>query len=278
MQKKYVKMLCRGKLLSTDKPLIMGILNITPNSFFDGGQYQQKDAILKRVEQILKEGADIVDIGCMATNPQAKELSEIEELKIVEKVGNLLFPRYKDIVFSIDTYRSKVAEMAVNMGVAIINDISGGDFDAEMFDMVAKLHVPYILMHTSGKPQEMQQKTDYQNLIKDIMLIFSKKIQVLRQLGVCDIIIDPGFGFGKTIEQNYELMKNLSIFQTLQCPILIGISRKSMIYQLLETAPADALGGTIVLNTFALLKGANILRVHDVRQAVETVKILSQLL
>lgn len=268
---------CSGLLVSVNKPLVMGILNITQDSFFDGGLYQQKDAILKRVEQILNEGADIVDVGCMATNPQAKEISQEEELKILDYVGNILFPTYKDVLFSIDTYRSKVAARAVNMGFSIVNDISGGDFDPDMFETVAKLQVPYILMHTSGKPHEMQQKTNYNNVVQDIILIFSKKVQKLHTLGVNDIIIDPGFGFGKTVEQNYELMKNLSVFQTLQCPILVGISRKSMIYKLLDISPSEALNGTTVLNTFALMNGANILRVHDVKPAVEAVKIVSQL-
>ena len=212
----------------------------------------------------------------MATNPLANELSEYEELKSAEKALNDIIPRFQDVIFSIDTWRSAVAKMAVEMGVSIINDISGGDFDAEMFATVAKLQVPYIAMHTSTKPEIMQQHTDYENIVNDIFLHLSKKVEKLHLLGVNDVIIDVGFGFGKTIEQNYELLRDLPVFKTLNCPVLVGISRKSMLYNVLNISPAESLNATTVANTIALLNGANILRVHDVKEAKEVVRICNK--
>ena len=269
---------CKGKLIHFDSPKIMGILNITEHSFFDGGKYfNSPDKYLFRIENMLKEGADIIDVGCMATNPQAKELSENEELNITETVLKHIFSRFSDVIFSIDTWRSSVAKMAVEMGVSIINDVSGGEFDEKMFAVVAELQVPYILMHTSDKPEIMQQKTDYQNVVYDVFLYLSKRLETLRLLGVNDVIIDPGFGFGKTIAQNYNLLDNLQIFKELGCPVMVGLSRKSMLYNLLETNPQQALNATTVANTIALLHGADILRVHDVKEASEAVKIVSQI-
>ena len=266
---------CNGKLIHFDSPKIMGILNITEHSFFDGGTYfNSPDKYLFRIETMLNEGADMIDIGCMATNPQAKELSEQEELKSAETALNHIIPRFSDVIFSIDTWRSSVAKMAVEMGVAMINDISGGQFDEKMFAVVAELQVPYILMHTSDKPEIMQQKTDYQDVINDMFLYLSKKLDTLRLLGVNDVIIDVGFGFGKTMSQNYNLLANLQVFKELGCPILAGLSRKSMLYNLLEITPQQALNATTVANTIALLNAANILRVHDVKEAREAVKIL----
>ena len=266
---------CKGNLINFNTPKIMGIVNITENSFYDGGKYVKKDDFLMQIEKMLAEGADIIDIGCMATNPQAKELSEQEELKAVETVINNILPRFPDTIFSMDTWRSQVAQMAVEMGVAIINDISGGEFDTEMFATVAKLQVPYIVMHTSDKPHAMQQKTDYTDIVNDVFLYLSKKVEKLHLLGVNDVIVDCGFGFGKTIAQNYELLRNLSVFKTLNCPILVGMSRKSMLYELLNISPAEALNATTVVNTIALLNGADILRVHDVNEAKEAVKIIT---
>jgi dihydropteroate synthase len=267
---------CKGKLINFDTPKVMGILNITENSFFDGGKYSNNpDKYLQRIETMLEEGADIIDIGCMATNPQAKELSENEELKAVETALYNVIPRFPEVIFSIDTWRSQVAQTAVEMGVSIINDISGGDFDEKMFALVAKLQVPYILMHTSDKPEKMQQKTDYDNVVHDIFLYIRKKVEQLHLLGVNDVIIDMGFGFGKTIPQNYELLKHLPLFKSLSLPVLVGLSRKSMLYNLLNISPAEALNATTVVNTIALLNGADILRVHDVKEAKETVKIVS---
>jgi dihydropteroate synthase len=269
---------CKGKLIHFDAPKIMGILNITEHSFFDGGKYfNNSDKYLFRIENMLEEGANIIDIGCMATNPQAKELSENEELNITETVLNHIFSRFFDVIFSIDTWRSSVAQMAVGMGVSIINDISGGEFDEKMFAVVAELQVPYILMHTSNKPEIMQQKTDYQNVVFDVFLYLSKRLEKLRLLGINDVIIDPGFGFGKTIAQNYDLLDNLQIFKELGCPVMTGLSRKSMLYNLLEIRPQQALNATTVANTIALLHGADILRVHDVKEAREVVKIVSQI-
>ena len=269
---------CKGKLINFDTPKVMGILNITENSFFDGGKYSNNpNNYLQRIETMLEEGADIIDIGCMATNPQAKELSENEELKAVETALNNIIPRFPEVIFSIDTWRSQVAQTAVEMGVSIINDISGGEFDEKMFALVAKLQVPYILMHTSDKPEKMQQKTDYDNVVHDIFLYLSKKVEQLHLLGVNDVIVDVGFGFGKTIPQNYNLLAELHIFKELACPILAGLSRKSMLYNLLETTPQQALNATTVVNTIALLHGADILRVHDVKEAREAVKIVSQM-
>ena len=269
---------CRGKLFSFDRPKVMGILNITEYSFFDGGKYHNNPAkYLSRIEEMLKNGADIIDIGCMATNPSSVELSEDEELLTTETVLANIISRFPDVIFSIDTWRSKVARKAIEMGVSTINDISGGEFDLEMFETVKQLNVPYILMHTSGRPNEMQQKTEYDDVVKDVFLYLSKRLDILRQMGVADVIIDPGFGFGKTVEQNYELLKQLSLFKELGCPVLAGVSRKAMLYKLLEITPQEALNATTIVNTVALLNGAAILRVHDVKEAVEAVRIVSQI-
>ena len=266
---------CKGKLLSTEQPLVMGILNITDNSFYDGGKYVKSADYLLQIEKMLAEGADIIDIGCMATNPQSQELSEKEELETVEKALNQIVRKFPDANFSIDTWRASVAEMAVEMGVAIVNDISGGDFDAGMFPAIARLQVPYIVTHTSAKPNVMQQNTDYKDVVQDVFLHLSKKVEKLHLLGVNDVIIDVGFGFGKTIVQNYELLRHLHWFKTLKLPILAGLSRKSMLYKLLDISPEEALNATTAANTTALLNGANILRVHDVKEAKEAVKIVS---
>lgn len=268
---------CQGKLLTFNYPLIMGIVNITQDSFFDGGIYLQEESILQRIDTVIEEGAHIVDIGCMATNPFAESISEEEELARLKKVIKIIFPKYSNIIFSIDTYRASIAEYAIDNGINIINDISGGDFDNNMFATVARLKAPYILMHTSGRPHEMQQKTNYNDIIADIMLHLSERIERLHDLGVADIIVDPGFGFGKTIEQNYYLLQHLSIFQELNCPILAGLSRKSMVYKMLNISPKDSLNATCVVNTIALLNGANILRVHDVKAAAETIQIVNKI-
>ena len=270
---------CHGKLINFNSPKIMGILNITEYSFFDGGKYYNDPTkYLFHIEKMLGEGTDIIDIGCMATNPFSVELSEEEELKTTNNALENIIPRFPDVIFSIDTWRAKVAGKAVEMGVSIINDISGGEFDNQMFETVKQLNVPYILMHTSGRPHEMQQKTQYENVVKDVFLYLSQRLDILRQMGVNDVIIDPGFGFGKTVEQNYELLKNLSLFKELDCPILAGVSRKAMLYKLLEISPLGALNATTIVNTISLLNGADILRVHDVKEAVEAVKIVSQLI
>jgi dihydropteroate synthase len=269
---------CKGKLIHFDTPKIMGILNITEYSFFDGGKYYNSpDKYLFRIENMLEEGADIIDIGCMATNPFAKELSEKEELHVTETALNNILPRFPNVIFSIDTWRATVAQTAIEMGVSIINDISGGEFDENMFSVAAQLQAPYILMHTSDRPNVMQQNTDYKDVVSDIFLYISKRLELLRLSGVNDVIVDVGFGFGKTIPQNYTLLKQLYLFKELGCPLLAGLSRKTMLYKLLETTPQDVLNATTVVNTIAVLNGANILRVHDIKEASEVIKIVSQL-
>lgn len=262
-----------GKLNATE-PIIMGILNVTEDSFYDGGKYTTETAVLERADQILSEGGDILDIGAMSTRPNALEIPEEEEISRIVKAVRAIRARYPGAVLSIDTYRASVAKAAVEAGADMINDISGGTFDPDMIPAVGELQVPYCLMHTTSKPSDMQQHTEYDDILADMLRFFGRQLEKLHECHVHDIIIDPGFGFGKTLEQNYFLMDNLGVFQQLGLPILVGISRKSMIYKLLDTAPGEALNGTTVLNTVALLKGADILRVHDVREAVEVRKIL----
>ncbi len=262
-----------GKLNATE-PIIMGILNVTEDSFYDGGKYTTETAVLERADQILSEGGDILDIGAMSTRPNALEIPEEEEISRIVKAVRAIRARYPGAVLSIDTYRASVAKAAVAAGADMINDISGGTFDPDMIPAVGELQVPYCLMHTTSKPSDMQQHTEYDDILADMLRFFGRQLEKLHACHVHDIIIDPGFGFGKTLEQNYFLMDNLGVFQQLCLPILVGISRKSMIYKLLDTAPGEALNGTTVLNTVALLKGADILRVHDVREAVEVRKIL----
>lgn len=256
-------------------PFIMGILNVTEDSFYDGGRYMTEKDILLRAEQILAEGGDIIDVGAMSTRPDAMEIPESVEVDRIVKAVGILRAHFPDAVLSIDTYRAAVAEAAVKAGADMINDISGGTFDPDMIRTVGQLQVPYCLMHTTAKPSVMQQHTDYEDILADILRFFGNQIEKLHEQHVHDIILDPGFGFGKTLEQNYFLMKNLNVFLQLGYPLLVGVSRKSMIYKLLETTPEHALNGTTVLNTIALLKGASILRVHDVKEAVEVRKIVS---
>ena len=265
-----------GKLSST-APLIMGILNVTDDSFYDGGRYVTKEAVMDRAAQILSEGGDIIDIGAMSTRPNALEIPEDEEISRIVSAVNVVRKHFPEAVLSIDTYRATVAEAAVEAGADMINDISGGTFDSDMIPTVGRLQVPYCLMHTTAKPSEMQQHTEYKDILADMLQFFGQQLEKLHAHHVHDIIIDPGFGFGKTLEQNYFLMKNLQVFQELEYPILVGISRKSMIYKLFDTNPDHALNGTTALNTVALMKGADIRRVHDVKEAVEVRKIVSYL-
>ena len=269
----------KGKLVSFDRPLIMGILNVTPDSFYAGSRKQNEAEIAKRIESILDEGGDMVDIGGYSSRPDAADVSETEELERLKLALELIKRDYPGTIVSIDTFRASIARVAVEeYGAAIINDISGGQLDEAMFPTIAALKVPYILMHMRGTPKTMQQQTDYRHLTADILKYFSEKVDKLFQLGVNDVILDPGFGFSKTLEQNYELMSHLSDFRLFGLPILVGISRKSMIYKLLDSTPAESLNGTTVLNTYALLNGANILRVHDVKEAVETARIVNQII
>ena len=262
-----------GKLNPTT-PIIMGILNVTEDSFYDGGKYTTETAVLERATQILAEGGDIIDIGAMSTRPNALEIPEEEEISRIVKAVRTIRARYPEAVLSIDTYRASVAKAAVEAGADMINDISGGTFDPDMIPTVGELQVPYCLMHTTAKPSDMQQHTEYNDILADMLQFFGRQLEKLHAHHVHDIIIDPGFGFGKTLEQNYFLMENLEVFQQLGLPILVGISRKSMIYKLLGTTPDGALNGTTVLNTIALMKGTDILRVHDVKEAVEVRNIL----
>lgn len=256
----------------------MGIVNITPDSFYRFSRKQSQKEIIGRVQQIINEGGSIIDIGGQSTTPTSTLQTVKEELARIEPALSIIQSEFPDAILSIDTFYSEVAKVAVEKyGVAIINDISGGQIDENMFDTVAQLNVPYILMHMRGTPQTMQQLTDYDNFIEDIIFYFSEKIAHLNSLGVNDIIVDPGFGFSKTLEQNYELMAHIKYFHIFETPLLVGVSRKSMIYKLLETDIDGSLNGTTALNTYALQSGANILRVHDVKEAVECVKLSKEL-
>lgn len=268
---------CKGNLVDLSSPKVMGILNITPDSFFDGGKYKDETAILNQVDKMLLEGATFIDVGAYSSRPGATHISQTEELQRIIPVIDLLIKNYPEIIISVDTFRSKVAEATVNSGAAIINDISGGNMDAKMFVTVANLQVPYIVMHMLGTPQNMQQNPVYKDVTKEIISFFAKQILDLHQLKVNDIIIDVGFGFGKTIAHNFEILSNLELFKSLDAPILAGISRKSMLYKTLDISAKEALNATTSANTIALLNGANILRVHDVKEAVEAVKIVKQL-
>lgn len=264
-----------GALLDLSTPCVMGILNVTPDSFYAGSRMQTEMEIARRVEQILAEGAAIIDIGAYSSRPNAENVSSREEMERLRGGLAVLRRIRPDAVVSVDTFRADVARMCVEeFGVAIINDIAAGEMDADMFRTVADLNVPYIMMHMQGTPQNMQQHPHYDNLLKEVFLYFAGKVQQLRDLGVKDIVLDPGFGFGKTLEHNYELLAHLEEFRVFGLPLLAGVSRKSMIYRLLGTTPQESLNGTTVLNTVCLLKGADIIRVHDVKEAVETVRIV----
>lgn len=264
-----------GSLLDLSQPRVMGILNVTPDSFYAGSRTQTEAEIVRRVKQIVSEGAAIIDIGAYSSRSNADNVSAREEMERLRMGLKILFEIQPDAVVSVDTFRADVARMCVEeYGVAIINDIAAGEMDANMFHTVAALNVPYIMMHMQGTPQTMQQHPHYDNLLKEVFLYFARKVQQLRDLGVKDIILDLGFGFGKTMEHNYELLSHLEEFRIFELPLLVGVSRKSMIYRLLDITPQEALNGTTVLDTICLLKGADILRVHDVKEAVETVRIV----
>jgi dihydropteroate synthase len=262
-----------GKILDLKTPALLGILNVTPDSFFDGGLYQNLNAVLKRAEQIINEGAEMIDIGGYSSRPNAEDISIEEEKKRVLPAIEAILKEFPEAIISIDTFRSEVALAAVNTGAKIINDVSGGNLDSQMFEVVSMLKVPYIMMHMRGTPQTMTQLNQYNDLIIDIYQELQAKVKKLRDLGVADIIIDLGFGFAKNIRQNFFLLNHLDYFQKLDLPILVGVSRKSMIHKTLGIDSADALNGTTALNTVALLKGANMLRVHDVKAARETIKL-----
>lgn len=268
---------CKGRLLVIEKPIVMGIINATPDSFYEGSRYTGMDAIVNKAEQMLKDGATILDIGGQSTRPGSDKINEEEELQRVIPAIETIHKNFPSAFVSIDTYYAKVAAAAVAAGASIVNDISAGSMDEEMIPTVAKLNVPYVLMHMKGTPQTMLQESVYENVTLEVLDFFSKKISLLREEGITDIIIDPGFGFAKKIAHNFELLKNMDVFKITGCPLLLGISRKSFIYKTLGIGAEDALNGTTVINTIGLINGASILRVHDVKEAVDTIKLYSSL-
>ena len=268
---------CRGKLIDFSSPKVMGILNITPDSFYDGGYYKNEKEVLYQTEKMLLEGASFIDVGAYSSKPGAAHISEKEELNRIIPVIKSIGKHFPKAIISVDTFRSKIAQECVLAGAAIINDISGGSMDPKMFQTVANLQVPYIVMHMLGTPQNMQKNPVYESVTHELISFFADKIHQLHLLKVNDVLIDVGFGFGKTLAHNFELLKNLALFKNLEAPILIGVSRKSMLYKTLDISAQEALNATTSANTIALLNGANILRVHDVKEAVEAVKIVAQI-
>jgi dihydropteroate synthase len=264
---------CNGKLIDLSTPKVMGILNLTPNSFYDGGKYKTDSEILSKVEKMLVEDATFLDVGAYSSKPNAEFVSEQEEIARIIPIVNLILKKFPEAVLSIDTFRSEVARLCLENGASIINDISAGNLDDKMMETVAEFKVPYIMMHLRGTPQTMQTLTNYEDIVKEMLFYFSERVAKARSFGINDLILDPGFGFAKTIEQNFEVLQKLELFQMLELPILIGFSRKSMVYKTLEIKAEEALNGTTVLNTIALTKGAKILRVHDVKEPVECVKL-----
>ena len=267
-----------GRLVSFDEPQVMGILNVTPDSFFATSRCRSEGEIRQRVCQIRQEGATMVDIGAYSSRPGAEDVSKDEELRRLLPAIDIVREEWPEAIVSVDTFRAEVARKAVEAGADIVNDISGGEMDREMFSAVSELHVPYILMHMQGTPKDMQVEPKYENLMCEVFRSLGERVEALHEMGVADIILDPGFGFGKTMTQNYEMMARLEEFRLLGCPLLVGVSRKSMIYRLLNTMPEESLNGTTALNMIALMKGADILRVHDVKEAVEAIKIYRQCL
>ena len=275
---KIESIMCGKNSISFDKPLVMGILNLTPDSFFDGGQYIDTDSILKRAKQIVDEGADIIDLGAYSTRPGAEDIDVEEEWRRMQPALACIRKELPNTILSIDTFRSELVKRAINeFGACIVNDISGGTLDDKMFETIAELQVPYIMMHIKGTPQSMQTQTDYKDLMGELLEFFKDRVKQLNDLGAKDIIIDPGFGFAKTLDQNYEIMAKLGGFKSLNVALLIGVSRKSMIYKLLGGEAKDSLNGTTALNMVALMGGANILRVHDVKEAVECVNLYNKM-
>jgi len=268
---------CTGKLVDLSTPKIMGILNVTPDSFYDGGVHNSEKKILNHVEKMLNDGAIFIDIGAYSSRPNGINIDEDEELNRVVPALELVNKKFPETIISIDTFRSKVAETCLNSGASIINDISAGEMDKKMMKIVGKYNVPYVMMHMKGNPQNMIRKTNYDDMLKEIIKYFSKKINQAVSYKINDMIIDPGFGFAKDLKQNYDLLSNIDLLKILDKPIMVGISRKSMIYQSLKTSAKESLNGTTVLNTVSLIKGASILRVHDVKEANECIKLISAL-
>ena len=268
---------CKGKLIDLSTPKVMGILNITPDSFFEGSRYESEKDILKAAEKMLSEEAAFLDLGAYSSRPGAKDISEAEELQRMIPAVQVVAKEFPEAILSIDTFRESVAREALDAGAAMINDISAGNLDEHMLPLIAEKQCPYVMMHMKGTPQTMKDLANYEDVSREVLFYFSEKIEAARKLGINDIIIDPGFGFAKTIAQNFELMQKLDLFQQLELPLLVGISRKSMIWKTLKIESNDALNGTTALNMFALQKGAGILRVHDVKEAVESVKLFQHL-
>ena len=268
----------RGDLINLSRPKVMGILNITPDSFYDGGRYNSMDLMTEQAEKLISEGAAFIDIGAWSSRPGAKHITEEEELNRLKPIVDLIRKRFPDTIVSVDTFRSGIARIMVEeYGVDMINDISAGSMDPEMFKTIADLHVPYIIMHMQGTPADMQINPEYNNITREILTFFSEKLQALKLLGVTDIIVDPGFGFGKSVDHNYELLVNLDSFSMIELPVMVGLSRKSMIYKFLGIGPDEALNGSTVLHSIALFKGADILRVHDVKEAMEAITLLEKI-
>ena len=268
---------CKGILVDLSTPKVMGILNVTPNSFYDGGKYKNESEILSQVEKMLVDGASFVDIGAYSSKPNAEFVSEQEEIARIAPVVALVLKHFPETILSIDTFRSEVAKVAIESGAAIINDISAGMLDDKMLETIGKYNVPYIMMHMRGNPQTMQTMTIYEDIVKEMLFYFSERVAKARTFGINDLIIDPGFGFAKTIDQNYEVFQKMELFKMLELPLLVGISRKSMIYKTLDARIENALNGTTVLNALALTKGATIIRVHDVKEAVECVTLFTKI-
>jgi dihydropteroate synthase len=268
---------CKGQLIDLTTPKVMGILNVTPNSFYDGGMYKSSSEMLTKVGKMISDGATFIDVGAYSSKPSAEYVSEEEELQRIIPIINLILEYYPEALLSVDTFRSEVAKVCIENGAAMINDISAGNLDDKMMETIAKYNVPYIMMHMRGTPETMQKMTSYQDIVKEILFYFSEKIAKARSFGINDLIIDPGFGFAKTLDQNYEVLQKMELFEILELPLLAGFSRKSMIYKTLQSSAGDALNGTTVLNTVALTKGSKILRVHDVKEAMECVTLFNKM-
>ena len=268
---------CKGQLVDLSTPKVMGILNVTPNSFFDGGKYKNENEILSQIEKMLIDGATFIDVGAYSSKPNAEFVSQQEEITRIVPAINLILQHFPETILSIDTFRSEVATASIENGASIINDISAGNLDDKMLISIGKYNVPYIMMHMRGTPKTMQTLTDYDDIVKEMLFYFSERIAQARSFGINDLIVDPGFGFAKKLDQNYEVLKKMELFNMLELPILAGISRKSMIYKTLNTSMEEALNGTTIVNTLALTKGAKILRVHDVKQAMECVTLFNKM-
>ena len=268
---------CRGQLLDLSTPKVMGILNVTPNSFYDGGQFQKEKEIRNQVEKMLGEGASFIDVGAYSSKPNAEYVSEAEEVSRMLPIVQLLQKHFPEALLSIDTFRSEVAKVALDHGAAMINDISAGNLDVQMMSTIAAYQVPYCMMHMKGTPQTMATLAQYENIVNEMLFYFSEKVAQARSHGINDLLLDPGFGFAKTMDQNYEVLQKMEVLQFLELPILVGVSRKSMVHQVLSSNALEALNGTTVLNTLALTKGAKILRVHDVKEAVECIQLFDKM-